>query len=101
MESGRAPLLWMHDAEQVLGGVESVELGSDRKSRAVVRLGKSTDLQRETTEQIEDGIISNVSVGYIITGMDETEEKIDGIPVFRVQTFKTNSKTQIFCWKKF
>ena len=87
MESGRAPLLWMHDAEQVLGVVESVELGSDRKSRAVVRLGKSTDLQRETTEQIEDGIISNVSVGYTITGMDETEEKIDGIPVFRVQTF--------------
>ena len=39
MESGRAPLLWMHDAEQVLGVVESVELGSDRKSRAVVRLG--------------------------------------------------------------
>ena len=77
----------MHDAEQVLGVVESVELGSDRKSRAVVRLGKSTDLQRETTEQIEDGIISNVSVGYTITGMDETEEKIDGIPVFRVQTF--------------
>ena len=33
MESGRAPLLWMHDAEQVLGVVESVELGSDRKSR--------------------------------------------------------------------
>ena len=32
MESGRAPLLWMHDAEQVLGVVESVELGSDRKS---------------------------------------------------------------------
>ena len=26
MESGRAPLLWMHDAEQVLGVVESVEL---------------------------------------------------------------------------
>ena len=50
MESGRAPLLWMHDAEQVLGVVESVELGSDRKSRAVVRLGKSTDLQRETND---------------------------------------------------
>ena len=26
MESGRAPLLWMHDAEQVLGVVERVEL---------------------------------------------------------------------------
>ena len=88
MESGRAPLLWMHDAEQVLGVVERVEVDeAERKSRAVVRLGKSTDLQRQTSEQISDGIISNVSVGYTITRMDETDEKIDGVPVFRVQTF--------------
>ena len=51
MDSGRAPLLWMHDAEQVLGVVERVEVDkSELKSRAVVRLGKSTDLQRETSE---------------------------------------------------
>ncbi len=87
MESGRAPLLWMHDAEQVLGVVERVELGADRKSRAVVRLGKTTDLQRQTAEQISDGILSNVSVGYSINGMEETEDRIDGVPVFRVQTF--------------
>ena len=88
MESGRAPLLWMHDAEQVLGVVERVEVDkSELKSRAVVRLGKSTDLQRETSEQIADGIISNVSVGYSITSMTETNERIDGIPVFRVQAF--------------
>ena len=87
IESGRAPLLWMHDAEQVLGVVERVELGADRKSRAVVRLGKTTDLQRQTAEQISDGILSNVSVGYSINGMEETEDRIDGVPVFRVQTF--------------
>ena len=75
MESGRAPLLWMHDAEQVLGVVERVDVDkSELKSRAVVRLGKSTDLQRETSEQIADGIISNVSVGYSITSMTETDE---------------------------
>ena len=78
----------MHDAEQVLGVVERVDVDkSELKSRAVVRLGKSTDLQRETSEQIADGIISNVSVGYSITSMTETDERIDGIPVFRVQTF--------------
>ena len=87
IESGRAPLLWMHDAEQVLGVVERVELGADRKSRAVVRLGKTTDLQRQTAEQISDGILSNVSVGYSINGMEETEDRIDGVPVLRVQTF--------------
>ena len=51
MEIGRAPLLWMHDAEQVLGVVDRVELGADRKSRAVVRLGKTTDLQRQTADK--------------------------------------------------
>ena len=44
-------------------------------------------LRSQTTEQISDGIISNVSVGYTITRMDDTDEKIDGVPVFRVQTF--------------
>ena len=88
LESGRAPFLWMHNAEQVLGVVERVELDkSARKSRAVVRLGKTTDLQREAAEQISGGILSNISVGYSITGMEETAEKIDGVPVFRVQTF--------------
>lgn len=88
MESGRAPLLWMHDAEQVLGVVERVEVNkADRKSRAAVRLGKSTDLQRQTAEQISDGILSNVSVGYSISEMEETEERIDGVPVFRVSAF--------------
>ena len=62
----------------------------------MVRLGKSTDLQRETTEQIEDGIISNVSVGYTITGMDETEEKIDGIPVLEFKLFRKKSHWSVY-----
>ena len=88
MESGRAPLLWMHDAEQVLGVVERVKVNrADRESRAAVRLGKSTELQRQTAEQISDGILSNVSVDYSISKMEETEERIDGVPVFRVAAF--------------
>ena len=37
LESGRAPVLFMHDAERVLGVVESVKRDGDLKSRAVIR----------------------------------------------------------------
>ena len=86
LESGRAPVLFMHDAERVLGVVESVKRDGDLKSRAVIRLGTSTQLQRETLEQIRNGILSNISIGYSIRSMDEQEEKIEGRSVYRVAT---------------
>ena len=86
LESGRAPVLFMHDAERVLGVVESVKRDGDLKSRAVIRLGTSTQLQRETLEQIRNGILSNISIGYSIKSMDEQDEKIEGRSVYRVST---------------
>ena len=86
LESGRAPVLFMHDAERVLGVVESVKRDGDLKSRAVIRLGTSTQLQRETLEQIRNGILSNISIGYSIRSMDEQDEKIEGRSVYRVAT---------------
>ena len=84
LESGRAPVLFMHDAERVLGVVESVKRDGDLKSRAVIRLGTSTQLQRETLEQIRNGILSNISIGYSIRSMEEQDEKIEGRSVYRV-----------------
>ena len=86
LESGRAPVLFMHDAERVLGVVESVKRDGDLKSRAVIRLGTSTQLQRETLEQIRNGILSNISIGYSIKSMEEQDEKIEGRSVYRVST---------------
>ena len=86
LESGRAPVLFMHDAERVLGVVESVKRDGDLKSRAVIRLGTSTQLQRETLEQIRNGILSNISIGYSIRSMEEQDEKIEGRSVYRVAT---------------
>ena len=86
LESGRAPVLFMHDAERVLGVVESVKRDGDLKSRAVIRLGTSTQLQRETLEQIRNGILSNISIGYSIRSMEEQDEKIEGRSVYRVST---------------
>ncbi len=79
LESGRAPVLFMHDAERVLGVVESVKRDGDLKSRAVIRLGTSTQLQRETLEQIRNGILSNISIGYSISRWTSKTRKSRGV----------------------
>lgn len=68
------PLLLDHDGRQHIGVIESVELGSDRVGRAVVRFGKSA-LAQEAFQDVIDGIRKHVSVGYAIHRMKLEEEK--------------------------
>lgn len=63
--NGRAPLLCDHDTRDVIGVVESVQIGADRVARAVVRFGKSARAE-EIFIDVRDGIRANVSVGYLI-----------------------------------
>ena len=65
MGSGRAPLLVDHDVTDVVGVVEKASVGNDRVARAKVRFGRS-DRANEVFQDVEDGIRSNVSVGYRI-----------------------------------
>lgn len=60
-----ANLLLDHDWRDVVGVVESVEIGADRVARAVVRFGKSARAE-EVWQDVRDGIRRNVSVGYMI-----------------------------------
>jgi HK97 family phage major capsid protein/HK97 family phage prohead protease len=64
MSSG-ANLLVDHDTRDVVGVVESVEVGSDRVARAMVRFGRSSRAE-EVWQDVRDGIRRNVSVGYMI-----------------------------------
>ena len=75
---GTAPLLLDHDARQVVGVVESVTLGEDRKARALVRFGRSA-LAEEVMRDVADGIRTNVSVGYELLDIRE-EPAIKGKP---------------------
>jgi len=68
MGSGRAPLLYQHDPNRLIGVVERAWIGSDRKGRAVVRFGKS-DIAERALQDVADGILTNVSVGYRIDSM--------------------------------
>lgn len=60
-----APFLLDHDRTQQIGVVERVEVGNDKKGRAIVRLSKSQRAE-EIFQDIKDGIRTLVSVGYRI-----------------------------------
>ena len=82
MGSGRAPLLVDHDVTDVVGVVEKASVGNDRVARAKVRFGRS-DRANEVFQDVEDGIRSNVSVGYRINAMEKDEDE-DDLDVWRV-----------------
>lgn len=77
-----AAVLWMHNWDDQRGVVESARIDGDRKGRAVVRFSKSP-AGEQLMQDVNDGIITKVSVGYMVNGMKLTEER-DGIDVYTV-----------------
>lgn len=86
MRQGRlragANLLCDHNQRDVVGVIESVEIGTDKVVRAVVRFGKSARAE-EVWQDVKDGIRRNVSVGYLIHRAVLAEER-DGLETYRV-----------------
>lgn len=90
MGSG-ANLLCDHDTRDVVGVIESVEIGADRIARAVVRFGKSARAE-EVYQDVVDGIRRNVSVGYMIhkATLVETKENTDTYRVTDWEPFEVS-----------
>ena len=90
MRTGRlmagANLICDHDTKDVVAVVESVEIGSDKVARAVVRFGRSVRAE-EVFRDVVDGIRVNVSVGYIVHEaiLDGTK---DGYDTYRVNDWE-------------
>lgn len=86
MRQGRlrsgANLLCDHDHTDVVGVIESVEIGADRVGRAVVRFGKSARAE-EVWQDVKDGIRRNVSVGYMVHKA-QLVETVDGVETYRI-----------------
>ena len=86
MRQGRlrsgANLLVDHDTRDVVGVIESVEVGADRVARATVRFGRSVRAE-EVWQDVRDGIRRNVSVGYMIHKAQLVETK-EGVETYRV-----------------
>lgn len=90
MRQGRlrsgANLLCDHDVRDVVGVVESVEIGADKVARATVRFGKSARAE-EVWQDVLGGIRRNVSFGYMIHEA-VLESTKDGVETYRVTDFE-------------
>jgi len=66
--NGGANLLVNHDWDNYVGVVDSARIDGDRRGRATVRFGSGTRAQ-EAWQDVQDGILRSVSVGYKIEDM--------------------------------
>lgn len=82
IQSGNAPLLWMHDTREHIGIVEDFSIEGGRGT-AVVRFGKSK-LAQEKRDDVINGILVNVSIGYRVWGYELVEKEDGQPPVYRV-----------------
>lgn len=82
--NNKAPVLWMHIWEDQRGVIEpgSARIDTDRKCRCLARYSRSAEGER-LFQDIVDGIVTKVSVGYEVAGMQLVEER-DGVDVWRV-----------------
>lgn len=87
MQSGRAPLLLFHDPERVVGVVQAAEIGSDQVGRATVRFGRSAAAE-EALQNVRDGVLTNVSVGYRVNSMVLESTSKEGGDVYRVDDWE-------------
>lgn len=78
----KAPLLFNHDRDALIGVVESVTLGQDKVCRALVRFGKGEEAD-DCFQDVVDGILTKVSVGYMVHEL-LLEKDSDTETVYRV-----------------
>jgi hypothetical protein len=85
--NNKAPFLDSHGygekrgVRNVLGVVESAELVDGKEGRARIRFSKRADVD-EVFQDVRDGILSHVSVGYNVHRFKEVGEE-DGLPILR------------------
>ena len=81
----KAALLLNHDADQLIGVVESAAVGRDKKARASVRFSRGA-LGEEVLQDVADGIREKISVGYMINDM-QLEKQEGDLSTFRVTSW--------------
>ena len=82
MNSGRAPLLMYHDTRQQIGVIEKASIGGDKIGHATARFGRTASAS-DALDNVDDGILTNTSVGYRVHSMVLDSSK-DGEDIYRV-----------------
>ena len=81
--ANNAAVLINHDWDKQAGAVKNASIDSDDFGRADVQLSRN-QLGADALRDIEDGILTKVSVGYIVHKMILEEQTDDGPDVYRV-----------------
>lgn len=76
-----AAVLWNHNSDKQIGVVEKVWL-EDRRLKAVIRFSKNEDGEKILAD-IVDGIIRNVSFGYMLNEL-RLESEVNELKTYRV-----------------
>lgn len=85
--NNNAPVLWMHNKDDQRGVIVtgSGRVDQDRIGRCKARYSNSP-AGEQLFRDIVDGIVTKVSVGYIVNGMKLVEER-DGVDVYRITSW--------------
>ena len=86
LDSGSAPLLWMHRRDDYRGVIEKADL-EDGFIFVEVRFGTRENAQ-ELKNDVDAGIIKNVSIGYRMLEWKLTESKEDGPDVWTITKWR-------------
>jgi HK97 family phage major capsid protein/HK97 family phage prohead protease len=86
------PLLFNHDASDILGVVEGIEVGDDRRAYADIRFGKDARGQW-AMDQVTDGVLRNVSFMYRIYGIADEDVDDDTYRVTDYEPFEVSLVT--------
>lgn len=86
LNGGGHPLLVQHDPDRQAGVIEKAWIGEDRKGRSVARFGRSAYAD-EIFQDVNDGIRTLVSVGYIIHAIVEESTSKSGEAIQRQLTW--------------
>lgn len=77
-EAGAMPLLFNHDWDALLGKIESVSMGVDRRLYATAKFAKSKEAD-DALSLVEQGMLPNVSFGYQVEEFQQTRAADEGI----------------------
>lgn len=75
LNNGTAPFLWNHNRDEVLGVVEKAEISDDRRGYATIKWSRNPNAT-EKRNDVEDGIISQVSFAYQINEIEERGDQM-------------------------
>jgi len=70
-----APFLWNHDRDAVLGVVREAALADDRRGYTRIKWSRNA-MAQEKRQDVEDGILRNVSFAYSIDEVQEREGQV-------------------------